>query len=496
MPKREFLRLNKEKEEKGEKLFANPRNAAAGSLRQLNPKITAGRALDSFIYDIMHLEGKDIFSQQEALQFLKEAGFKVNPQAKYCQDIEEVIQYIETWVEERHSLPYEIDGVVVKLNPYAGRQKIGQTVRSPRWAVAYKFPAEEAETRVLEVEVNVGRTGIIVPTAILEPVFIAGTTVSRASMHNFDLVAEKDIRIGDRVLIHKAGDIIPEIIKSLPHYRSGQEENILPPDRCPACGSTLVRLDGEVAWRCESISCPARLKESIVFFASRGAMDIEGLGPAIVEQLVNRGMVSQIADLYKLDLEAVAALDRMGKKSAQNLLQAIEKSKKQPLHRLLTALGIRHIGARSARLLTQNLSHIEDFFAVSEEQLAQIPEIGPIMADSIVKFFAEPRNRETIALLQEQGVNMSEPKALTREMPLLNKTFVLTGTLQAMSRQQASEAIEKLGGKVSSSVSKKTDYVVLGESPGSKYDKALGLEIKILDEEEFLKQLAQWQQSI
>ena len=294
---------------------------------------------------------------------------------------------------------------------------------------------------------------------------------------------------------HKAGDIIPEIIKSLPHYRSGQEENILPPDRCPACGSTLVRLDGE-AWRCESISCPARLKESIVFFASRGAMDIEGLGPAIVEQLVNRGMVSQIADLYKLDLEAVAALDRMGKKSAQNLLQAIEKSKKQPLHRLLTALGIRHIGARSARLLTQNLSHIEDFFAVSEEQLAQIPEIGPIMADSIVKFFAEPRNRETIALLQEQGVNMSEPKALTREMPLLNKTFVLTGTLQAMSRQQASEAIEKLGGKVSSSVSKKTDYVVLGESPGSKYDKALGLEIKILDEEEFLKQLAQWQQSI
>lgn len=496
MPKGEFLRLNKEKEEKGEKVFANPRNAAAGSLRQLNPKITAMRALDSFIYDIMHLEGKDISSQQEALILLSELGFKVNPQAKYCKDIEEVIQYIEFWAEQRHGLPYEIDGVVIKLNPYAGRQQMGQTVRSPRWAVAYKFPAEETETRVLEVEVNVGRTGVIAPTAILEPVFIAGTTVSRASMHNFDLVKEKDIRIGDRVLIHKAGDIIPEIIKSLPQFRVGQEKAIEPPHNCPACGSVLVRLDSEVAWRCENISCPARLKESIIFFASRGAMDIEGLGPSLVEQLVNSGQVGQVADLYKLDLEAVAALDRMGKKSAQNLLQAIEKSKEQPLHRLLTALGIRHIGAKSARLLTRKINDMEGFFKVSEAELACIPEIGPIMADSIVKFFAEPLNRETIALLREQGVNMTEPGPITQDLPLAGQTFVLTGALQTMGRHEAAEAIVKLGGKVSGSVSKKTDYLVVGESPGSKYDKAMELGINIWDEEQFLKNLAQWQQSI
>ncbi|NLO22219.1 MAG: NAD-dependent DNA ligase LigA [Syntrophomonadaceae bacterium] len=496
MPKGQFVRLNREKEEKGEKVFANPRNAAAGSLRQLNPKITARRALDSFIYDIMHLEGKDIYSQQEALQILGELGFKVNPQSKYCQDIEEVIQYIETWVEQRHGLPYETDGVVVKLDPYAGRQQMGQTIRSPRWAVAYKFPAEEMETRVLDVEVNVGRTGIIAPTAILEPVFIAGTTVSRASMHNFDLVEEKDIRIGDRVLIHKAGDIIPEIIKSLPQYREGQEKIIVPPHNCPACGSVLIRLDSEVAWRCENISCPARLKESIIFFASRGAMDIEGLGPALVEQLVNSGLVNQVADLYKLDVEKVASLDRMGNKSAHNLLQAIEKSKEQPLHRLLTALGIRHIGAKSARLLTQRIAHMENFFKVSEDELAQIQEIGPIMADSIVKFFAEPLNRDTIDLLCEQGVNMTEPRPLTQEFPLAGQTFVLTGTLQTMTRNEVAEVIEKLGGKVSGSVSKKTDYLVVGESPGSKYDKAMGLGIKILEEEQFLQNLGQWQQGI
>ncbi len=497
LPKKEFLRINKEKEEMGEKVFANPRNAAAGSLRQLNPKITAKRGLDSFFYDIIHLDGRDAFSQQEALQLLHELGFKVNPQAKYCEDMEEVIKYIETWTEKRHGLPYEIDGVVVKLNPYAGREQIGQTVRSPRWAVAYKFPAEETETRVLGVEVNVGRTGIIAPTALLEPVFIAGTTVSRASMHNFDLVAEKDIRIGDRVLIHKAGDIIPEIIKSLPQYRAGQEERIVPPHNCPACGSMVVRLDGEVAWRCENINCPARLKESIIFFASRGAMDIEGLGPALVEQLVNSGLVNQVADLYKLNLEEVAALDRMGKKSAQNLLEAIARSKTQPLHRLLTALGIRHIGAKSARLLSQKINHMEDFFAISEEELAQIPEIGPIMADSIVKFFNEPLNRQTIALLREQGVNMNETALLlVRDLPLSGQTFVLTGTLQTMTRHQATELIESLGGKVMGSVSNKTDYLVAGASPGSKYEKALQLGILIMEEDQFRQSLQEWQQSL
>ncbi len=489
MPKGEFLRLNTEKEEKGEKIFANPRNAAAGSLRQLNPRITAERSLASFIYDILYIEGREILTQGEALQTLRDFGFNVNPQARYCEDIDEVFNFTEELAKERHNLPYEIDGVVVKLNPYAGRSLMGQTIRSPRWAIAYKFPAEEKETRLLDVEVNVGRTGVIAPTAILEPVFIAGTTVSRASMHNFDLVAEKDIRIGDRVLIHKAGDIIPEIIKSLPEQRTGEERIIIPPENCPTCGSGVVRLDGEVAFRCENINCPARLKESLVFFASRGAMDIEGMGPAVVEQLVNSGLVNKVADLYNLDLEKLISLDRMGNKSAQNLLQAIEDSKKRPLHRLITALGIRNIGAKSARILTQQLIDIDDFFKVSEEELAQIPEIGPIMADSIVKFFAEPRNQETITHLKQKGVNMMEEKLVQRELPLANKTFVITGTLKSMTRTQASEAIQDLGGKISSSVSKKTDYVVAGESPGSKYDKAAELGVSILDETQFLDKL-------
>ncbi len=492
MPKGEFLRLNTEKEEKGEKIFANPRNAAAGSLRQLNPRITAERALSSFIYDILYIEGREVSSQEQALQTLRDFGFNVNPQARYCEDIDEVFNFTEELAAARHNLPYEIDGVVVKLNPYAGRSLMGQTIRSPRWAIAYKFPAEEKETRLLDVEVNVGRTGVIAPTAILEPVFIAGTTVSRASMHNFDLVAEKDIRIGDRVLIHKAGDIIPEIIKSLIEQRTGEERIIIPPENCPTCGSGVVRLDGEVAYRCENINCPARLKESLIFFASRGAMDIEGMGPAIVEQLVNSGLVNKVADLYNLDLEQVISLDRMGVKSAQNILQAIEDSKKRPLHRLITALGIRHIGAKSARILTQQLTDIDGFLKVSEEDLAQIPEIGPITANSTVKFFAEPGNQETIANLKQKGVNMVEEKPVHRELPLVNKTFVITGTLNSMTRTQASEAIQDLGGKISSSVSKKTDYVVAGESPGSKYDKAVQFGVSILDEPQFLNKLGTW----
>lgn len=495
MPKAEFLRINTEKEEKGEKIFANPRNAAAGSLRQLNPRITAERSLASFIYDILYIEGREISSQEEALQTLRDFGFNVNPQARYCPDIDEVFQFTEELAVSRHDLPYEIDGVVVKLNPYAGRALMGQTVRSPRWAIAYKFPAEEIKTRLLDVEINVGRTGIIAPTAILEPVFIAGTTVSRASLHNFDLVAEKDIQIGDQVLIHKAGDIIPEIIRSLPEQRCGEEKTIIPPETCPACGSGVVRLDGEVAYRCENINCSARLKESLIFFASRGAMDIEGMGPAIVEQLVNNGLVNKVADLYNLDMEQVVSLERMGTKSAQNLLQAIENSKKRPLHRLITALGIRHIGAKSARILAQQITEIDGFFQIEEEELAKIPEIGPIMADSIVKFFAEPSNQETIANLRQKGVNLREEK-LVRELPLANKTFVLTGTLATMTRSQASETIQRLGGKVSSTVSKKTDYVVAGESPGSKYDKAVKLGVIILDEPQFINKLGSWQQTL
>lgn len=489
MPKQEFLRLNQEKEEKGEKVFANPRNAAAGSLRQLDPGITAQRALATFIYDITYIEGVDIASQEQALDFLKQQGFPVNPEARLCSDIAAVYTYSQEYQEKRHTLPYEIDGIVIKLNPMAGRENLGQTAKSPRWAIAYKFPAEEKETRLLAVEVNVGRTGIIAPTAILEPVSLAGTTVSRASMHNFDLLQEKDIRVGDTVLVHKAGDIIPEIIKPVVEKRQGEEQIITVPDNCPSCGSQVVRLEGEVAYRCENINCPARLKESLIFFASRPAMDIDGLGPAVIDQLVEKNLVAKVDDLYYLQEGKIAGLDRMGAKSAANLIQAIENSKSRPLYRVVTALGIRHVGARTARILTSHIHNIDDFSEVSEEQLMSIPEIGPRMAESIVKFFREPRNQETISRLKAAGVNMVEEESETGLKPLAGKTFVLTGAMESMTRNDASEKIEALGGKVSGSVSKKTSYVVAGSDPGSKYDKAIQLGITILTEEEFIKML-------
>ncbi|MDD4626953.1 MAG: NAD-dependent DNA ligase LigA [Syntrophomonas sp.] len=486
MPKQEFLRLNEEKEEKGERVFANPRNAAAGSLRQLDPRVTASRALSAFIYDIIYVEANPLVEQEEALRFLQEQGLPVNPEARFCADIEAVLAYSEEYAEKRHELPYEIDGVVVKLNTFAEREELGSTARSPRWAMAYKFPAEEKETRLLGVEINVGRTGIIAPTALLEPVLLAGTTVSRASMHNFDLLREKDLRIGDMVLIHKAGDIIPEIISSLPERRRGEERTIMPPENCPACDSKVVRFAGEVAYRCENINCPARLKESLIFFASRGAMDIDGLGPAVIEQLVNREMVKGIDDLYRLSEQDISLLERMGPKSAANLIKAITESKSRPLSRLLTALGIRHIGAKSAKILSRHFHDIDDFYKVGVEKLTSIPEIGSKMAESVINFFAEPRNRETIENLKALGVNTREAVYEAGEQLLQGKTFVLTGTLPGLTRQQASEMIESRGGKVSSSVSKKTSYVVAGDDPGSKLDKALQLGLTILDEEGFL----------
>ncbi|ABI67709.1 NAD-dependent DNA ligase LigA [Syntrophomonas wolfei] len=489
MPKQEFIRLNEEKEEKGERVFANPRNAAAGSLRQLDPRVTAGRALSAFVYDIIYMEGQTLAEQQEAWHFMQELGLPVNPEVRFCADINAVLAFTEEYAEKRHELPYEIDGVVVKLNTLAEREELGATARSPRWAMAYKFPAEEKETRLLGVEINVGRTGIIAPTALLEPVFLAGTTVSRASMHNFDLIKEKDLRIGDMVLLHKAGDIIPEIIASLPEKRSGEERVITPPENCPACDSKVARFAGEVAYRCENINCPARLKESLIFFASRGAMDIDGLGSAVIEQLVNKDMVKRIDDLYRLREEEITALERMGPKSAANLIKAINESKSRPLSRLLTALGIRHIGARSAKILSRHIHDIDDFYKLGVENLTSIPEIGPKMAESMVNFFAEPRNRETIEDLKDLGVNTREEAIEAGEQLLQGKTFVLTGTLPSLTRQQASEMIESRGGKVSSSVSKKTSYVVAGDDPGSKLDKALQLELTILDEAGFLNLL-------
>jgi len=489
MPKKEFLRLNQEKEEKGEKVFANPRNAAAGSLRQLDPAVTAKRALAGFVYDILHIEGASVDSHIQALEFLRDQGLPVNPEFRFCPDIDAVYEYSQEYYRKRHELSYEIDGIVVKLNSLAARQKLGATAKSPRWAVAYKFPAEEKETRLLDVEINVGRTGVIVPTALLEPVTLAGTTVSRASMHNFDLVKEKDIRIGDTVLVHKAGDIIPEIIGPVVEKRTGQEREIAPPEKCPACDSRVVRFGGEVAYRCENINCPARLKESLIFYASREAMDIDGMGPALIEQLVEKKLVSKIDDLYFLEEGEIAGLERMGPKSASNLITAIEESKSRPLYRLITALGIRHVGARTARILTEYFHDIDDFYKVKADDLTRIPEIGPKMAESIIRFFAEPHNIEMIERLKAAGVNTKEVPKGAKEQILGEKTFVITGTLKSMTRAEAREKIERLGGKVTESVSKKTDYVVRGEKPGSKYDKAVQLGINILDEDDFLEMI-------
>ncbi len=482
MPKREFARLNAAKEDQGERVFANPRNAAAGSLRQLNPQITASRSLAAFFYDVVYVEGADLQTQQDMLAFMQEQGLPVNPEFQLCRNIDQVYKLCQQFAEKRHQLPYDIDGMVVKLNSLAGREELGQTAKSPRWAIAYKFPPEEKQTRVVDIVVNVGRTGIIAPTALLEPVSLAGTTVSRASLHNFDLVAERDIRKGDLVLIHKAGDIIPEIIKPFPEKRSGQEVIVRPPEHCPACDSMVVRPAGEVAYRCENINCPARLKESLIFFASRDAMDIEGMGPAVIEQLVGSGLVKRVEDIYSLNQEQLQSLQRMGPKSAAKLLQAIDKSKQQPLFRLLTALGIRHVGPKIAKILTRHYGHMEQFYDVTADELVKIPEIGAKIAESVTAFFAEPRNRATVEKLKMAGLNLTAAKTAAGQLPLTGQSFVLTGSLPSLARSEATRMIEELGGRVSSSVSKKTDYVVVGDDPGSKYDKAVQLGLPLLDE--------------
>ncbi|NLF45910.1 MAG: NAD-dependent DNA ligase LigA, partial [Syntrophomonadaceae bacterium] len=489
MPKKEFLRLNQEREENGEKLFANPRNAAAGSLRQLDAAITAKRALEAFVYDIIYCEGAAINSQQQALEYLSAQGLPVNLDYCFCRSMEEINRYTQRFQEERYSLPYEIDGIVVKLDSFRGRDELGTTSRSPRWAVAYKFPAEEKQTRLIGVEINVGRTGVVAPTAILEPIALAGSTVSRASLHNFDLVRSKDIRIGDLVIVRKAGDIIPEIVRPLPEVRNGEEQEIIPPETCPACNSRVVQLDGEIAHRCENINCPARVKESLIFFASRPAMDIDGLGPAVIEQLLDHKMVSAIDDLYNLTAADLLQLERFGPKSAENLIKAINDSKGRPLHRLITALGIRHVGAKTARQLTEWFPSIEAFIQAKPEEYLAVDEVGATIAGSLTAFFAEVRNREMIKKLQLSGVNTVEMTGREKDGPLSEQTFVLTGTLNSMSRQEASERIESRGGKIVNSVSRKTDYVIRGNEPGSKYEKALVLGIKILNEEEFLELL-------
>jgi len=491
MVRREFQKLNEERRAAGEQLFANPRNAAAGSLRQLDPKVTAERPLDIFVYGIGYVIGAEDAAPDthfEALSFLKKAGFRTNPNTRLCRTVDEVLDYCAHWGEMRASLDYEIDGVVVKVNSLAQQERLGATARSPRWAVAYKFPARQATTVVRDIIVQVGRTGTLTPVAVLEPVELAGSTVSRATLHNEDMIRAKDIRIGDTVVVEKGGDVIPEVVKAVADRRTGAEREFRMPEKCPECGADVVRLEGESAYRCVGgMACPAQVRESILHFASRDAMDIEGMGPSLVAQLIDAGLVKTVADIYDLKLEDVAALERMGKKSAENLLSAIEKSKSHPLHRLVFALGIRHVGERSARDLAEHFGTMDRLASATFSELTDVRDVGPKVAESVLAFFREPRNREILRRLADAGVNMKEAEkgVSAGKSPLAGKTVVLTGALERFTRKEAEEAVLARGGRVSGSVSRKTDYVVVGRDPGSKYEKARELGVTVLDEREF-----------
>jgi DNA ligase (NAD+) len=485
MEKEAFRRLNEERERAGEPLFANPRNAAAGSLRQLDPNVTASRPLKIFFYAMGRAEGIEIRSQVELLTTFPKLGLPVNPLWKLCKTLDEVKAFYRELLAMRHELPYEADGMVVKVNDFAQREILGEVSRAPRWAIAYKFPAEEATTRVLDIVVQVGRTGALTPVAILEPVEVSGATVSRATLHNEDEIRRKDIRIGDWVIVRRAGEVIPEVVKSIPERRTGAEKEFKMPERCPACGGLVVRPPGEVAYRCENLSCPARIKESIRHFASRRAMDIEGLGEKLVDQLVETGLVRKLSDIYRLKKEDLVNLERMGEKSAQNLLEQIERSKNAGLARLIFALGIRYVGEHLAEVLAEHFPSLEALSNATYEELIQIPEIGPRIAQSIVDFFRNAENRRLIQELKELGVKTEAEKP--KEGPLSGKTFVFTGTLSAFTREEARRLVESLGGRVASSVSRKVDYVVVGADPGEKLRKAQELGITILTEEGFRK---------
>lgn len=494
MPKKEFERLNQLREARGEELFANPRNSAAGSLRQLNPQIAAERKLDIFLYGIAHLEGLEVESHSAGLQLLDQLGLKTNKERAVCQTIEQLVEYIQTWTEKRAELPYEIDGIVIKVNRFAHQEQLGFTAKSPRWATAYKFPSEESVTILHGIEISVGRTGAVTPTALLEPVLLAGTTVKRASLHNEDLIRERDIRIGDHVIVKKAGDIIPEVVGVILDRRTGEEQPYEMPTHCPACASELERIEGEVILRCMNPRCPAQIQEGMIHFVSRNAMNIEGLGEKVIIQLYQQGLIKEVADLYYLKREELLELERMGEKSVDNLLQSIEQSKENSLERLIFGLGIRLVGAKAAKTLAQHFENIDSLKKASEEDLVAIDEIGPKMANSVVTYFQKPEVHDLIERLKQAGVNMDYkgPKLAALEesdSPFAGKTIVLTGTLEHFKRNELKELLEGMGAKVTGSVSKSTDLVIAGASAGSKLDKAQELNIQVMDEEELLKVL-------
>ncbi|MCR4431629.1 MAG: NAD-dependent DNA ligase LigA [Tepidanaerobacteraceae bacterium] len=491
LPKDGFKKLNEEREDMELPLFANPRNAAAGSLRQLDPKITAARPLSTFMYALGYVEGAEFATHYEVLEFYKACGLRVNPHIALLESFDEVIDYCMSWREKRESLPYEIDGIVIKVNSLEQQRALGATAKSPRWAIAYKFPAERKTTVIENIIVRVGRTGVLTPTAELKPVRLAGSTVSRATLHNEDYIKEKDIRIKDTVVVQKAGDIIPEVVEVVKEKRTGEEIVFEMPHRCPECGAEAIRVPGEAAYRCTGVSCPAQITRSIIHFASRDAMDIRGLGPAIVSLLLSEKLIKDAADIYRLKREDLVPLERMGEKSAANLLAAIENSKSQPLSRLIYALGIPFIGSKSASILADAFGSMENLERATYEELVAIPEIGDKMAESIVTFFKQDQTKNLLSRLKAAGVCMEAKKRDEGPLPLTGITFVLTGTLEHFTRVQATEIIEKLGGKVTGSVSKNTDYVVAGKDPGSKYDKAVKLGIKIIDEKQFMEMIVQ-----
>ncbi|MFP3667622.1 NAD-dependent DNA ligase LigA [Priestia sp. SIMBA_032] len=494
MPRKSFEALNEAKMERDEVPFANPRNAAAGSLRQLDPKIAAKRNLDIFVYAMTDTGELEIDSHSESLNLLDDLGFKTNKERQKCETIDDVIAYIESWQTKRPELSYDIDGIVVKVDSFDQQAELGTTAKSPRWAIAYKFPAEEVVTKLVNIELTVGRTGVITPTAILEPVQVAGTTVQRASLHNEDLIREKDIRIGDYVVVKKAGDIIPEVVNVIEEKRTGEEQEFTMPTHCPECESELVRLEGEVALRCINPSCPAQIREGLIHFVSRNAMNIDGLGEKVISQLFREQLIKDVADIYTLTKQQLIELERMGEKSADNLIAAIEASKENSLERLLFGLGIRHVGAKAAKTLAQHFETIDKLTKATYDELVAINEIGAKMADAIVAYFTQEEVQELIHELKEYGVNLTYkgPKLVSVEnvdSVFAGKTVVLTGKLEQLSRNEAKAQIEALGGKVTGSVSKKTDLVVAGEEAGSKLIKANELEIEVWDEARLLTEL-------
>ena len=490
----DFLKLNKEREEKGEKLFANPRNSAAGTLKMQDPQIVAKRPLNIFVYTLISPED-NLVSQSENLQILKKLGFKVNPEVKLCKNINEVLKTCHTLEEKRDSLGYEIDGAVIKINSLSQQKLLGNIAKSPRWAVAFKFKARQAFTRINKIIWQVGRIGTITPVADLQPVFLSGSTISRATLHNFDEITRKDIREGDKVVIEKGGDVIPKVVSVILNERAKESKPVKPPENCPVCGSSLFKPEGEVAYYCENSECPAQVKGRIEHFAARGAMDIEGLGEALINLFVEMGFLKTYADIYDLknNREKLINIERLGEKSVDNLLSSIEKSKKQPFHKVLFALGIRYVGSGAAKKLADNFSNIDALINSSEEQISSIHEIGPSISGSVKKFFSNKNNLHIIERLKKQGLQFSGISKVKKNTFFSGKTFVLTGTLSSLSREEAGEKIVNLGGKVTSSISKSTNFVIVGENPGSKLNKAEKLGVETINEKEFSKLLNEFE---